>query len=100
MVHAPPTRARRSSSRLDRAAKVTARDEAIARAREALKAARVREGALAREVSRVDRAAREARKSLDSVENELRRMHADREAARRDVETARRVLEAARASRS
>lgn len=95
-----PARTQRSNPRLERAAKAAIREEAIARAREVLKAAREREGAVVGELRRVDQAARQARKTLDSAEKELRRVHSDREAAGREVEAARLGLEAARSSRS
>jgi hypothetical protein len=95
-----PTRARLVDLRQDRAAKAAVRGEAIARAQKALKAAREREGALARELRRAGQEARRARRGLDIAERELRRLEAEREAAGSQVEAARTELEAARASRS
>jgi hypothetical protein len=90
----------RSAARRDRAEKEAARRERLARGRADLNAAREREAAVAGRLREAERVLRQTRKHLDAAERETQRLMADREAAARAVEAARRELETARSSDS
>ena len=69
--------------------------EAKARARANLKAAREREATLAKQLRKADQAVHQARKALEAAQQEAKRLEADRDEATKVVEVFRRELDAA-----
>lgn len=93
---ASPPRSKPPEKRAGDDGRKQARQEAKARARANLKAAREREVTLAGQLRKADQAIEEARKALDAAQREARRLEADRDKATKAVEVARRELEAAK----